>query len=470
MMPVFLFLLMHGLSFIAAGHVLLTKKDPRSALGWTSLLLFLPIAGLVIYLIFGISRAHSHAEIIMHRIAAIAKQYPHSGNCGKVEPLTEEGQRIAALGWRVSALPLCGGNRVTPLHNGDEAYPAMLEAIRSAKNHVFLSTYIFNYGLAARKFINELVAAHERGVDTRVLVDGVGALYSWKKPWKILRDHGVKTTRFRPPRLIPPNFGINLRSHRKVLVCDAIGFTGGMNISDGNLMAIQRKGLSHIQDVQFRFEGPVVSQLRQAFLLNWCFCTNTFTPLPTITEELTGDSQCRVIVDGPGKDGDALYDLICGVINTAKKSVCIMTPYFLPPCELAGALRSAAQRGVNTQIILPGVNNLAYMHWATDRLLPTLLKAGVKIWRQAPPFAHSKLLAIDGFYSLVGSANMDSRSLKLNFELNMEIYDPEFHDRLVTFMNSTLQKGKEVTLENLMALPMPIKLRNAASWLFSPYF
>lgn len=459
----------HAISLVAAGQALLTKKDPRSALGWTVTLVFLPVIGLVIYLIFGISRAQSRAEKIMRRIADIEKRYPHNTECGSVKLADSHARDFATLGARLTATPLCGGNSVTPLHNGDEAYPAMLEAIDKANHHVFLGTYIFNYGQAAEKFIDALVGAHERGVDVRVLVDGVGALYSWKKPWKILRDKGVRTTRFRPLKLIPPNLGINLRSHRKVLVCDGIGFTGGMNIADGNLNNLHKKGLKHIQDVQFRFEGPVVSELRQAFLLNWSFCEGTFTPLPPLKDQESGSCDCRVVIDGPGNDADALYDLICGAINMAHTSVRIMTPYFLPPCELMAALRSAAQRGVDTRVILPGVNNLAYMSWASERALPHLLKAGVRIWHQAPPFAHSKLLAIDGFYSLIGSANMDSRSLRLNFELDMEIYDQQFHDRLAHFMDSTITSGTEVTLVNLKRQPLLKKLRDAACWIFSPY-
>lgn len=458
----------HIISLGAAGHALLTKKNPRSALGWTVTLVFLPVIGLVIYLIFGISRAQSHAEKIMRRIADIAKQYPAGANCDQAVPLDPETHSLARLGSRLADMPLCGGNSVKALHNGDEAYPAMLHAIENAKDHVFLSSYIFSYGQVAKKFISALIDANRRGVDVRVLVDGIGALYSWKKPWKILEASGVKTTRFRPPELFPPKFGINLRSHRKVLVCDETGFTGGMNIADGNVLCIP--GISHIQDMQFQFEGPIVAQLTQAFLLNWSFCVGSYTPLPALVNKPAGQCLCRVIVDGPGDDADALYDLICGATDLAQKTIRIMTPYFLPPCELMGALRSAAQRGVDVKIVLPAKNNLDYMKWATERILPALLKAGVRIWFQPPPFAHTKLLAIDGYYSLVGSANLDSRSLKLNFELNTEIYDRQIHDQIDQFINATITMSEEVTLAQLEGISLPCKLRNSASWIFSPYF
>lgn len=469
-MEITILVFIHCISLIFAGQALLTKRDPRSALGWAVALIFLPVIALVIYLIFGISRAHSKAEKIMQKIAIIERQYPHLKEDTHPKLTDPVAIQMAGIATRLTSVPLCGGNTITPLHDGEEAYPAMITAIENAKQHVYLSTYIFSYGNVAQKFIDALVAAHTRGVDVRVLVDGIGALYSRKKPWKILQEKGVPVTRFRPPSLIPPRFGINLRSHRKVLVCDTTGFTGGMNIADGDVMSIHRKGLAHIQDVQFECVGPVVAQLRQAFLLNWSFCTNTYTPVPEIEEPENGSCICRVIVDGPGKDADALYDLICTAISVANKSVRIMTPYFLPPAELMGALRAAAIRGVDTRIVLPGKNNLPYMTWATEHMLPELLRAGVKVWHQPPPFAHTKLLAIDGFYSLIGSANMDSRSLKLNFELNMEIYDPDFHERVAKYIDGKIAQGAEVTLESLSNLSLPIRLRNAASWIFSPYF
>lgn len=461
----------HCLALWAACHALLTKHDPRSALGWIAVLIFLPVAGLLIYLIFGIGRSQSRAEKIMRRISSIESRYYIHNSFGNEPSLpSREALLFNQLANRLSSTALTDGNAVLPLHNGDEAYPAMLRAIDAATGQVFLSSYIFNYGHAGEAFIGALERAHRRGVDVRVIVDGVGAFYSWKKPWKILSGKGVPTARFRPPKLFPPNFGINLRSHRKVLVCDNVGFTGGMNIADGNLLKLKGNRKSLIQDMHFRFEGPVVKQLRRAFLLNWGFCTSQFEVLPGKESPKSGNCGCRVIVDGPGGDSDPLNDLICGAINLARKHVRIMTPYFLPTHDLMASLRSAAQRGVNVWVVLPGHNNLAYISWAMARLLPNLLQAGVRVWEQPPPFAHTKLFTVDGFYSLVGSANMDSRSLRLNFELDMEIYDEAISRQLSDFMDEKRDAGREITLAELKKLSFLKKLRNGASWLFSPYF
>lgn len=466
----FLLLLSHACSLAASAHVLLTKRDPRSALAWVATLLFLPLGGFIIYLIFGIGRAQSRAEQIMRQLADISRSFVLVHSHAPISSLTSaESRLLNELGRNLSDVALCGGNSIEPLINGDEAYPAMLAAIAAAKQHVFLGSYIFNNGHAGSQFIAALTAAHERGVDVRVLVDGVGSLYSWHKPVKILARRGIKTTLFRPFRLWPPSLGINLRSHRKNLVCDDVAFMGGMNIADGNLLNYEPRKKGKIQDMHFRCMGPAVGQIRRAFLMNWAFCTHEFTPLPPLEAEAAGHCDCRVVIDGPGKDGDALNDLICGAVNISQKQIRIMTPYFLPPPSLASALISAGQRGVDVRIIVPGRNNLLYMAWACERILPALLRAGVRVWQQAPPFAHTKLFTIDGFYSIIGSANMDSRSLLLNFELNMEVYNRDFHDLLGTFMDAAMKRGQEITLDAMDRLSLPARLRNSACWLFSPY-
>ena len=239
-----------------------------------------------------------------------------------------------------------------------------------------------------------------------------------------------------------------------------------MNISDDNIQSLRK---SCVQDVHFRCLGPIVNQLRRAFLLNWGFSTGEYTPLPPSSTEPRGESRCRIVIDGPGSDADVLNDLFCGVINTARSSVRIMTPYFLPSHDLMSSLRSAGQRGVDVRVVLPAKNNLPYVHWATFRLLPALLSAGVRVWYQPPPFAHTKLLAVDGYYSQIGSANLDARSLRLNFELNMEVFNPAFHGLLARHIDTIISRSREISLEDLKRQSLPVKLRNAACWIFSPY-
>ena len=460
-------IIIHILSWIAVCHALLTKHDPRAALGWTVTALLLPLVGPILYACFGISRAESHASRIMRRQQPLEPDYAHPP-FSKVPPehVPENIARMEHVGRVLTEQHLSCGNELTPLCNGDQAYPAMLDAIRQARDHVFLCTYIFNSGQIATAFGEALADAAARNVDVRLLVDGIGMLYSLRKPWKKLAARGVKTALFMPPRLFPPNLSINLRNHRKMLVCDSVAFTGGMNISDDNIAEGKTK---YVQDMHFQCEGPIVDQLRRAFLLNWGFCTNHYTPLPPASSLPRGESRCRIIMDGPGSEADILNDIYCGVINAARKSIRIMTPYFLPSHGLVSALRSAGQRGVDVRVVLPAKNNLFYVHWAQFRLLPTLLEAGVRVWHQPPPFAHTKLLAVDGYYVQIGSANLDARSLRLNFELNMEVFDPHAHDYIAGHIDRAISTGREITRDELAGLSLPVKLRNAACWIFSPY-
>lgn len=463
-------LLAHALSWFGVVHALLTKRDPRSALGWTAAMLFLPVLGLLGYLLLGISRAESRAAKLLHKAAQAQPDYAHPAPPRKHQGTPEQALQLERLGRRLGSQSLCGGNSLRILLNGDMAYPAMLNAIHQARDHVYLATYIFRGGFVGRRFADALAEAAARGVDVRLLVDGFGgSAYSLRKPWKKLSARGVRVARFLPPRLFPPNFSINLRNHRKVLICDNIGFTGGMNIADNHLTRGYR---GDVRDVHFRCAGPIVRQLRRSFMLDWGFATGLYDPLPELAETDENPENaclCRVILDGPGSEADTLNDLFCGAVNCARRSVRIMTPYFLPSHDLMSSLRSAALRGVDVRIVLPAYNNLAFVHWASFRLLPTLLEAGVRIWHQPPPFVHSKLFAVDGYYAQIGSANLDARSLRLNFELNMEVFDRTFHDRLAAHIDAAIAAGTEISLESLRSRPLPLKLRDAACWLFSPY-
>lgn len=460
----------HLLSWCAVAHALLTKRDPRSALGWAAVALLVPVFGVITYVIFGISRTQSRATAIMRKNAALEPNYAHPElPILAPEKIPVTIARMEHLGRYLTLQHLCGGNQITPLINGNMAYPAMLEAIAKAQKHIFLVTYIFSNGKISREFVNHLIAAAGRNVDVRVIVDGVGRFYSLKFPKKKLEEAGVKLAFFLPPKLFPPNLSINLRNHRKVLVCDDVAFTGGMNIADYHVVEPEKK--NSVQDIQFRCLGPIVYQFKRAFLLDWGFVTKQYDSIlpDTDVNSRAGKSLCRIVLDGPGSDSDPLNDLIAGCISSALQSVRIMTPYFLPSREIMAALRAAAEKGVDVRVILPEKNNLFYVHWATFRLLPPLLEAGVRIFYQPPPFAHTKLLAIDGYYSQIGSANYDARSLRLNFELNTEVFDEDFHHKLSEFMDTCIAKSKEINVEDLKKLPILTRLRNATCWIFSPY-
>jgi cardiolipin synthase len=372
------------------------------------------------------------------------------------------------IGEAMAGRPLVAGNRIEPLVNGEEAYPAMLQAIESAKEHICLASYIFDGGTAGKQFVAALVGAQTRGVEVRVLVDGFADFWYRPSAAQMLQDLGVTVARFLPPRLMPPMLHVNLRNHRKLLSVDGeVAFTGGMNIADRHYVA--NRGRHGTADLHFRITGPVVQQFEQAFADDWRFAAGKRVKLTPARESHVGNAVCRVITDGPNLDMAALVMVLLGALATAHKRVLIMTPYFLPPPELMGALQSAALRGVEVAIVLPEHSNHPPVDWATRNLLWQLLQRQVRVHYAPAPFAHTKLFIVDDYYAQIGSANMDERSLRLNFEMVLEVFDPTFVARLAAHFEDARTRSREVSLAELHGRTLPVKTRDALCWLFSAY-
>ena len=273
----------------------------------------------------------------------------------------------------------------------------------------------------------------------------------------------------------PPSFQINLRNHRKLLLLDGrLGFTGGMNIGERH-KTTPGESKPKVRDTHFLLEGPIVRQMADVFLEDWHFCTREKDTAPI--HDMEGSAPlapedgalCRVIADGPNDEVDKLIVLITGAIADARRRVLIVTPYFLPTRELIGALQSAAMRGVEVSVMLPERNNLPYVHWASRHVQARLLTWGIDIRYQPGGFVHSKLLLVDDDYLLMGSPNLDERSLRLNFELAVEIIDPDAVAAARKMLAESLTSSRSITQKELDDRPPIVKVRDAVCWLFSPY-
>jgi cardiolipin synthase A/B len=464
------------LSVTTAGHALFNKHTPASALGWVAVCLVFPFFGPTLYFFFGINRVQTRARRLEDKFQAFQidlREYSNAVALATIRPseldLSNAHLQIARISEKVTGLPLVGGNRIDPLHNGETAFPAMLEAIASAQKRLFLATYIFDTSPTGKRFIDALGDAVDRGVDVRVIIDGIGELHSLTRAGAKLIQKGVRTARFLPPKLIPPSVHINLRNHRKLLIADGqVAFTGGMNIGDRHL-ADNIENPSRVIDVHFRVMGPIVMQLERTFIEDWSFCTGEQTSALSSLPVKQGSAVCRAILDGPNEDINKLSTILIGAISSARERILIMTPYFLPPSEIVSALKIAALRGIDVRIALPGKNNLPYIQWAADHMLSDLLKWGIKIFFHPPPFVHSKLLVIDDVYAQIGSANLDPRSLRLNFELMVEIFDIHLVQSLADHITEKIINAYETDSEAFANRSLPVKIRDALAWLFSPY-
>ena len=346
----------------------------------------------------------------------------------------------------------------------------MLEAIERASKSITMCTYIFDSDRAGNVFANALRDAAGRSVEVRVLVDDVGSKYSWPPGIRLLAGSAAKVATFLPT--IRPWWMrySNLRNHRKLLVIDGtVAFTGGINIREGNY--VDDPGRSPIRDVHFQIEGPVVHQLQEVFAVDWSFTTGEQLEgdIWYGTSEPQGKVLARAISDGPDEEIDRLHNTILGAISCASRRITIVTPYFIPDHALTSSLNTAAMRGIKVDIVLPQQGNLRLVQWASIATIPQVMESGCRIWLSPPPFDHSKLMIVDDEWTLIGSANWDQRSLRLNFELNVECYDAELARRLLALAEARIAVSSEFTPETLAAQTLPIRLRNNVARLASPY-
>ena len=463
---IFLLILLHaGPAAYSVFHILLYKRDSRAALGWIMSCLFIPYGGPIAYFFFGVNRVRSRASSIKRRLFKIPFESGYAKR--SIQHINSFG--LDSIGERITGTKLTPGNDVSIFHNGDEAYPAMLAAIKSAKKRILLITYILKTDHTGNEFIDALSEAVKRGIEVKVIIDGIGEWYSWKKPSKRLRALGIEVAKFTPPRILPPNIYINMRNHRKLLIVDnTTAFAGGMNISDDHRqMPMQPR---RITDIHFSFNGPIVKDLIGIFYDDWLIASQSKMDCPFPAAEPQPDGyHCRVIPEDPDEAMDALSLTLQSVISAAKNTVDIMTPYFIPSREMIASLQSASMRGVRVRIILPAKNNLIYIHWANRNMLTELLLWNVEIFYQPAPFCHSKLLCIDDHYALVGSANIDPRSLRLNYELGVEIFSHTVNKELTQHFDEIIAKSEAISDKDLANRSVPVRLRDSFMSLLSPY-
>ena len=446
-------------------HVLLRKRDVGASVGWIGLGWLSPFLGATLYFLLGINRVGRRANELRADLTVPPGPAPQATEVERDDPLAA----LERSAQQISGRPTTHGNSIVLLQNGDEAYPRMIAAIEVATTSVMLSSYILRDDAAGGPFIDALIRAHDRGAAIRVLIDGIGSGYFRTPAYLRLHKHGVPAARFMhssKPWLMP---FLNLRSHKKILVADGRdAFIGGLNIGAENLLASHPR--HPVRDMHFAVTGPVVGQLAADFARDWLFTTGetldgeTWFPPLAATK---GNCIARVVTSGPDRDVGKMELLALSAIGCARTSVRIMSPYFLPDDRLVSALALAAMRGVEIDVIIPARSNHRMVDLATRPNIEPMLSAGCRVWLNPPPFEHSKLMVVDGAWAMIGSANWDMRSFRLNFEVSLDVHGIDLAESLERQM---LDKRKnELTHEALLRTPLLARLRNAGMRLLLPY-
>ncbi|MCB1041593.1 MAG: PLDc N-terminal domain-containing protein [Acidobacteria bacterium] len=450
----------------AAGHAIIYKRDVRAALGWVGLILMVPLVGSLFYVLFGINRIRRKAVSLRRATRFTRKTEPDV--FATVDSLYPDFSGYTRLADQVTRQQLVSGNQVEVLEDMGALFEDMGRTMDGAQTSIVLSTYIFDRGVVAERLVAALTRARQRGVSVRVLIDSVGVRYSFPSIMRALKKAKIPVALF-GRHFLPWHWHyFNLRNHRKLLVVDdEVGFSGGANIRDSYLWQGDRDGAT--RDLHFKLRGPVVHHLSQCFEEDWAHVSKSAPQTNEVTAWREGGTLARGISDGPDEDFEQLKWILLGAIAAAKTRIRIASPYFLPDAALISQLNLAALRGVDVEVLLPGRNNLLLVKWASRHQLWQILKQGCKVFFGPPPFDHSKLMLVDESWCLFGSANWDARSLRLNFEFNVECLDRDLCQKLHEWFDHRLAQADKCTLEQLDARPLPIRLRDGTARLLLPY-
>ncbi|MFW5921483.1 MAG: cardiolipin synthase, partial [Polyangiales bacterium] len=411
-----------SLAFIP--FVLVRRKEAPSAIAWIMVLVFLPILGMILFWFLGRDRVRRPAAAKASAnvdVRGRLSQYDLLES-PELEPLLEQQRAdkrgVMRLAAHVARMDVVPGNDVQVLVGAPDTYDAHIEAIEAAEDHVHLEFYIIRPDEPGRRLRDALVAAAERGVHVRLLKDGFGSRTLGRRFLGPLRRAGAHVATFLPLDPIRRAYTFNLRNHRKLMIVDGrIGFTGGINFGEEFLPW---------RDVHLRIHGPAVHQLQAIFAEDWYFASRYHLAHPAFFPDVQpqGKSVMQLVESGPDATVESIHRLYFAAIASARDRVSLITPYFVPDRALLVALQTAALRGVDVRLVLPSTSNHRVTFHAGRSFYDELLGAGVSIHEYGPGMVHTKAMIVDGTFATVGSANLDVRSFRLNFELIAVLWDP----------------------------------------------
>ena len=461
---------------LACASLLMSRRSPQSTLAWMFAFIALPVVSGFYYLLFGPRRLQRRKRRygLARAEAGRVSQYLRSTAGQKSPQLDVDAAGLAAVGRRLGQGMPTFADEVTLLDNGDRKMRELEAAIRGAKSHVHLEYYIWEPDRIGTQFRDLLVEARKRGVEVRVLVDAVGSGRAKPRFWKPLVDAGGEVLVFNPVEIRTGRLHFaNFRTHRKIAIIDGrIGFLGGINLHDP--ASAKGSGKDAWRDQHARIVGEPVRKLQRLFLEQWTYAGGAFSlekgDVPVYFPAATGEGRgvpTQILASGPDEDTAALHAFFLAAIATARRRIWIETPYLIPDEPLEAALRVAVLRDVDVQVIVPKQGDSRLVTAASHTYCDSLGRAGIQIFEYGPPMLHAKTLLVDDTMGIVGTANLDNRSFRLNFEVAAAFYDRDVihhlarrfeDDRAFSKPFPHKRRGPRVTqmLESVARLTSPV--------------
>ena len=433
-------------------HMIYQRRTPSSMMAWMLAIVLLPYLAVPLYFVLGSRKRRSRhlktAFDMRETEAAVTQANPIDGIL------------------RSNGIPgATSGNRFTMLFEGTEAYSALLEQIRAARESIWLSTYVYKHDAVTAALAEALIAKRREGVEVKLLVDALGSwpLYFWQIPLRALRRAGVEVCFFMPILRMPFRNYINLRNHRKIYLFDRTTvLTGGMNLS-GEYMG-PLPDAKRWEDLLFRIEGPAAYHYAEIFAADWAYASEAPLPAPGTPVRTGGDAYVQVVPSGPDVPGDALFEALLSAVYAARERIWIVTPYFVPDASLMQALTIANTKGVDVKLITPRESNHLLADLARSSYMRELEEAGIHVALYEGAMLHAKAILFDDLGAMLGSVNIDNRSLLLNYEVVSFAYSERIISETESWME-TLLKRSTVSIrpagrfrrlgENLMRLIAP---------------
>ncbi len=462
--------------FFVVINLLLENRNPLKTHSYLLLLLLLPVVGVLIYFFFG---QHQLKRKIFAKRGLINQAFGPIYAQEHLDPKTKVAEEIIKPYGQFEKLirflkndlsPLTLNNKVTILRNGEDKFPALMDAIAKAEDHIHIEYYIFENDAIGGPLADLLIEKASQGIEVRMLLDGVGSLALKKGFFKKMKRSGVQLAEFMP--VLFPSFTskINYRDHRKIVIIDGnIGFTGGINISDRYINNGSHP--NYWRDTHLKIEGDAVKTLQFLFFLNWQFVVQH--ELETHQKYFpksahVGDHCVQINASGPDWELASIMDSFLIAITSARNSVKIATPYFIPTESILDTIITVSKSDIKVELMIPYESDSWIVKSASFSFIEKLLEAGVNVYFYKKGFLHSKVIMIDESFASIGTANMDYRSFDLNHEVNTYLYDSDLVETLLDQFEEDKLESIKITRDDWQKRGLKEKLKESICRLMAP--